>query len=39
MRDLTAGLMILRTCVKSICLALCLCAIAQAAEDPSIEKS
>ena len=40
MRNLMAGLIILRTCVKGICLALCLCAILQAEDtsNPNIEK-
>ena len=36
MGNLMAGLTVLRFCIKSICLALCLCAISQAAEDPSL---
>ena len=36
MRNLMAGLTVLRFCIKSICLALCLCSISQAAEDPSL---
>ena len=36
MRNLMAGLTVLRFCIKSICLALCLCAMSQAAEDPSL---
>ena len=36
MGNLMADLIILRTCIKSICLVLCLCAISRAAEDPSL---
>ena len=36
MRNPMAGLTVLRFCVKSICLLLWLCAISQAAEDPSL---
>ena len=36
MRNLVTSLTVLSTCIKSICLALCLCVMSQAAEDPSL---
>ena len=36
MKNLMAGLTVLRFCITSICLALCLCVMSQATDDPSL---